>query len=302
MIENPIERFLCSLRGPANFVIFNCLFQGNSGGGIKCKGQGKVRNKTNFWNDLTKMLEAQNLRTENAVRPDFMTLTTSSEGIVSNCSFVENTAKAGGAIAALYVGLKLSFIVFENNFNSAVFLSGSPANFTLCTFHGNIAYDFGGAINTYRALLSVISCVFTENEVLGSDSGGGGAILFGKGTTLTVFNSTFHGNRGSMGGAISANGFQASLGESRFVGNSGFAGGAVELYSSYVVLEKCQFEWNSADGEGGALFIDLNSNVTMNQTHFVNNTATAGGAIFSKGNSSLFCNFSTFHNNSAKFK
>ncbi len=286
-----------SLYDSSNFVISNCLFQcnivDNRGGGIRCEGQGKVHNKTNFWSHIIKMLEAQNLQTANDTRPLFAQAPTNSEGIVSNCSFVGNFAKNGGAIYALGIGLILSFNDFENNSNSAVFLEDSSANFTLCTFHQNRVYDFGGAITSDGASLTVISCIFTENEATGSD-GDGGAISFSLGMTLTVFNSTFDVNSASWGGAIYA--FRAVnifLHESTFFGNSGFSGGAVHCGSCNVVLDKCHFKNNSAH-QGGALYVKLTSNITIQWTHFADNTAAIGGAVCSLEKSSLFCNFSTF--------
>ncbi len=295
------------LYNSSNFVISKCLFQDNHanalnvGGAIRCIGQGKVHKKGNFWNDLMEMLETQHLPTANATRPVFVAVATNSEGMVSNCSFIGNIAQHGGAIAAKDVGLILSFNVFENNFNSAVYLDHSPANFTQCTFHGNNGHEFGGAISSVWASLSVISSVFTENEFVGHFYGG--AISFGMYSTLTVFNSTFCGNRGSMGGAIYGyHAVNAYLCESTFVGNSGKSGGAIFISAGDAVLQECHFESNTGYGSGGALSFDFYSNARIIQTQFINNTSAGGGAVSSFRNSSLFCNLSTFYNNSAKLK
>jgi hypothetical protein len=83
-------------------------------------------------------------------------------------------------------------------------------------------------------------------------------------------------------------------------GNSGVGAGAIESIGAKVVLETVQLLNNHAINQGGAVHCNVGTGgtLTVNNSLFQNNTATAGGAIFNDGCVASISN-STFNSNQA---
>lgn len=129
-------------------VITGCLFIGNNGGGQA----GAIRKQG----------------------PDPLTL--------SDCTFVGNQARDGGAI---------SISSSPQGKSQAVTVIG-------CTFVGNTASGFGGAITSGQFTASVfVNCVFAENH-----AGLAGGSMFNSGASPVLVNCTFVGNTAGVGGGI----------------------------------------------------------------------------------------------------
>ncbi len=95
----------------------------------------------------------------------------------------------------------------------------STANVTNCTFEGNSAYVYGGAIIDFPdSEMTITGSTFSDNG-----AGDAGGAIFADDDTLNVTNSTFSGNiaYGSSGGAIENAGTLTVL-NSTFAGNSAF--------------------------------------------------------------------------------
>ena len=139
----------------------------------------------------------------------------------------------------------------------------------------------GGAIQNYRAQLSISDSVFDNNRAVGTNYWGMGgpseSILIIRPLTntpdasLTVTNSMIRNCRAPVGGGIS------------FGGNTGWnlpdnRRGQITLTN--VVIENCvATKANNSYGNGGALNLDF-ANLTANGVYLLNNTAeTYGGGI-----------------------
>lgn len=169
-----------------------------------------------------------------------------------NVIFIENNAASdGGAIYASSISLtadenELQDLIVGNVFSSNTSLGGN-----------------GGAM--YVSTATVSSTAFWDNKAL---AGNGGAIyassitLTGQGTLFSALVGDFTSNYADgNGGAIYATQY-ADIKDSIFLLNS---------------------STNTANGMGGAIYADTGSEVKLDTTYFIYNTAVKGGAIYSAG-------------------
>ena len=232
---------------------------------------------------------------------------------VDGCSFVNNSAILGGAIAT-----------FRN--------SGSQA-IRNCTFFDNISRgDQGGALSSQRDEgLTVSHCAFVRNSVTDGGSAGG---LFSDGTAnVTIIATTFVNNtaevdagaawvagasrltvaagsaftnniarHGGGGGIMIESCGIATITASHFSHNraGGTFGGAVNFFGTMrASLEDCHFANNKAI-DGGAVYYDKNCRgYRMKGCRYVSNAAEYGGALFSYGVLDRYIADCLFANNTA---
>ncbi|MSW39255.1 MAG: hypothetical protein F2839_06360, partial [Actinobacteria bacterium] len=194
---------------------------------------------------------------------------------ISHSSFTDN-------YAAIYAegNLTISDSAFSNNsgghYGSAItMLSGSTGTITGSTFTGNSSTLAGGAIWS-EGTLTVSDSTFTGNTATAPENydNFGGAIDSGSSSSLSVSHSTFDSN---VAGDSNSSGY----------------GGAISSFGENSVFEGNLFTDNSASLLGGALAVGVG--MALNNSTFVDNSATYDGAIYSEGG--LISN-STFMNNS----
>ena len=112
--------------------------------------------------------------------------------------------------------------------------------------------------------------------------------------TLTVINSTFSGNFGSVGGGIASNNSTVSVSSSEFDVNSASksniaagSGGGIFSEGGQLTVSNSTFYRNSADSDGGGIAGD-NSTVAVTNCTFAHNSAGVNGnAIERSGGGSL---------------
>jgi len=104
-----------------------------------------------------------------------MTIHTSSP-IVSNCNFVANSARGGGAIYNVSASSSVSVVVSN------------------CRFTQNVAWYNGGALNNHGVYITVVNSVFTDNLASGNGSG-----IYGSAGSLSLTNVTLAANGGYNG-------------------------------------------------------------------------------------------------------
>ena len=112
----------------------------------------------------------------------------------------------------------------------------------------------------------------------------GGAISNVDGSTLTVSNCVFSGNRGASGGAgaIDSESSILKVTNCTFANNTtAQGGGAIQASSSDTTVASCTFNGNQASGSGGAIYNSGNNPLTVTNCTFSQNSAQGfGGAIY----------------------
>ena len=211
----------------------------------------------------------------------------------------------GGAIFLMFDNkLNISQSVFDNN---SVYQQGAAVDcihksivfITSCLFKGNVVnIYYSGALSIAETNLTLSNSNFTKNQA--GQTGGGaivaqnfshvdiencqfndsifGAIMVMYYGTLNVTNTQFFDNRQSdYGAAILALDIQIELNFVDFVNNTASHGGAlVTSRSSSLVAKNCCFRDNAAYFSGGAVHIESQGNVTLENITFKSNTAGAG--------------------------
>jgi predicted outer membrane repeat protein len=203
---------------------------------------------------------------------------------INASSFDNNTAVGfgsnGGALSALLLGsFTVSNSTFTNNIGNrfggaihakdALDIRVSSSTFKNNTISGNVIRDeSGGAIGIMNGNLSIATSTFDGNS--SGRFAGGGAIVFhapfntlkGIPYALTVSDSTFQNNRGSLfgGGAINIIGndplvaTKATITTSAFNNNIAGNGGGIYVDGIPTILNKSTFTGNQAWSAGGAVF------------------------------------------------
>ncbi|NJL47104.1 MAG: DUF4347 domain-containing protein [Leptolyngbyaceae cyanobacterium SM2_5_2] len=221
-------------------------------------------------------------------------------------------------------------LTISGNNTSRIFQVGTSQNPVRATFrgltliHGNgqgtQVPGLGGAINGANfSTITLMDCRLNFNR-----ANRGGALQVGSGAQVTILNSSFNRNDGSLsgngksGGAISTNSAGGAGGpgfllieNSRFTNNRGFNGGAVYNISTPVTVKNSVFLNNTATGNGGgALFSDgagpggpgttSGGTVRIQNSRFEGNKTKGGGGalyIWSYGTDKLILENSTLLRN-----
>ena len=199
----------------------------------------------------------------------------------STSSFVGNTAdEQGGGLVAGSTSVALDGTLFEDNGartdGGGIYLdAGVELTIDNATFDSNWATRYGGGI--YLDGDAVIDAsTFEFNEA----SSQGGAIYLSTTGTLSVSNTLFGHN--------SAN-------------TSGSDGGAMHLRADSTI-DTCVFTDNSAQGDGGALYIQNGAVVDITDSDFDGNTADSGaGGVLINDASTTTIDGGEFTDNSALY-
>ena len=331
--EHPGHGGAMVFRGDHNFA-YNCTFYNNTaakdGGAVYMKLT-QLGSNTNITFELCRFIN----NTANNNGGALAWETGSTYGNVTQCNFTNNTAlRSGGAIlwegtygfieysnftsnkatgdvidaigggdagVILWIGSHgyVNHCNFTDNFaayrGGAVFLKGSTnTTFNDTLFKFNVAGTNGGAIDWQEGSHDgrLLNSVFINNTAWRS----AGAVYW-FGTNGTIYNSNFTNNT-AVGNVTVDDRKAAAITYSTVGGN----GGAVVWTGSIGNVTKVNFEFNYAERLGGAIFLELNDNVTISYANFTNNTAGInGGAVdWYKGATNGTVKHASFINNTAK--
>ena len=223
-------------------------------------------------------------------------------------TFISNHAQYAGAIGAF---VKAKLFLEETTFvGNNVPCDGGAINIqqkaylrmTNCLFDDNISEQLGGAIAaTVNTTLEIQDTNFTHNIALQ-----GGAIDIDRSPFLRVTDCQFENNHvehllTGLGGAIYAgHGITVEIQGTSFTGNNVWQRGAIEVdLLSYLWVTNCTFENNSAVSIAGAIYDGSKAVLEINGSYFSNNSADEGGAMNIQMQSNLSLNYCTFNYNSA---
>jgi hypothetical protein len=148
----------------------------------------------------------------------------------------------------------------------------------------------GGLLIVGSGAPTIRNCRFVGNRCT---FGGGAVYIFA--ASATFADCSFEQNvGGSFGGAFDMNNVVGKFDRCSFIGNTASRAGACESYGgSQTAYTNCIFRGNTATGSngGGALWIGVSSAVTVRNSTFVANSATAlAGCIINTGGASTVVN------------
>jgi predicted outer membrane repeat protein len=183
---------------------------------------------------------------------------------VANSVFTANPGDVGGGIAIF---------------------NGGGATISNCTFTGNSAAFYGGAIYAYGSItgpITINSSTFSNNHAAHE----GGAIYSSAASAPLIFNNCTFTNNSSdyLGGAIYSQS-PLTFTNSTFTGNSAIQGGGAIYNTGSSTITGCTFSGNStgAYSSGGAIF-NQGGNHTVSNSRFLGNTAGEDGGGIASGN------------------
>ncbi len=223
-----------------------------------------------------------------------------SEGEGETMLFKDNHCiRTGGA---LYSNTSSPIIIygdteFINNSSKtsggAIYTAG-PLTISDTLFEGNSCVNSGGAIYHYytkaeftRRLLTLTDCEFNKN----SGNLGGAVILSASDSVSSTGLGTY--------ATITNCKFEENKANSLETANGN--GGALYITrKSEAVIDGCTFNKNSADANAGAIAIQSNSKVDMTNCEFNENSANLGGAMYTSANVTVDLKNIKFNSNTAK--
>ena len=215
---------------------------------------------------------------------------------VSNSLFYDNNMKGTGLEGGhIYVGSSASATISDTEFDTgeaerggAIAVDGGTVDVMDCTFSSNSANstksgELGGALYATGATVTIEGSSFEDN----ASQGYGGHIVAYASTDVTVTDSTFDGGTAfTDGGAFYFwRADDITLEDVSLTDNSASTGGAIYISSTDgLVVTRGYFCGNDAtSGKGGGIYAysvgsSTSAGLTVNNTVFVENTATLGGA------------------------
>jgi uncharacterized repeat protein (TIGR01451 family) len=228
-----------------------------------------------------------------------------SSPVLTNCTFVGNSATSGGGMLNRSSSPALTNCLFEGNL--AHRLGGGMCNgenssptLTNCTFEGNSADIAGGGMcNGESSSPTLTNCTFEGNS---ADYDGGGG-MYNSSSSLTLTDCSFSGNLASdYGGGMYNHSSSPALSNCTFEGNlASYGGGGMYNSSSSPTLTDCLFSSNSADDSGGGMYNENNSSPALGNCTFASNSAGyGGGGMLNYTDSSPALSNCTFAGNSAE--
>jgi hypothetical protein len=201
----------------------------------------------------------------------------------------DNTAEiSGGAVYSTSSTLRLTNVTIGESG-----LGNSAA--------GDAETEGGGGLYALGGSLTILNSTFTDNDATGSSGSGGG--LFMNGGQLTVFGGEFDNNSASRAGGgleirAGTTTTTATLTNVTVANNSASAnpgnGGGLHISAvagsstTTVTINGGTFTQNSAASEGGGLWNDVGSTLTINGASI--NMNTAAGATADEGGGGVFNN------------
>lgn len=207
--------------------------------------------------------------------------------------------KSGGFTTLYSPGAFIMNCTFINNYaayGGATYIESGILSITNSKFINNSAYGYGGAIAGEEGSTITVTDSFFEGDKSLDDAGGA---IYTKVSSLTVRSSNFINCQALFGGAVCNLNGQLIVQTSRFRNNSAkYDGGAIYAMYGRFTLSKSEFELNNALN-GGGVFLDNCSSASINYNNFTLNAALSGGAIFSNANNRMVYSSNTFVNNTA---
>ena len=282
--------------------VTNCTFTNNS---VTTNNEGAISGGVFHTYNCVDLYVKSSIFTGNSAVGSGGVMRSSGVVDIDNCEFYSNEAGEDGG--CIFMGntvgtLTVTNSKFEDNYARrwGGVVMGYGYRFETCTFNNNkvnTSLSASGKSNTGRGgvmcsregIASVIvDCNFTNNIA----QEGGAICMEERAPGITISGSTFNNNQATLkGGALYTSVVNlATISTSTFESNSANYGGAVwssnddaSKPNGRVIIQSSEFKSNTANIQGGALYLNTPSNEVVD-SQFRLNTAPIAGAIYWNGN------------------
>ena len=282
--------------------VTNCTFTNNS---VTTNNEGSISGGVFHTYNCVDLYVKSSIFTGNSAVGSGGVMRSSGVVDIDNCEFYSNEAGEDGG--CIFMGntvgtLTVTNSKFEDNYARrwGGVVMGYGYRFETCTFNNNkvnTSLSASGKSNTGRGgvmcsregIASVIvDCNFTNNIA----QEGGAICMEERAPGITISGSTFNNNQATLkGGALYTSVVNlATISTSTFESNSANYGGAVwssnddaSKPNGRVIIQSSEFKSNTANIQGGALYLNTPSNEVVD-SQFRLNTAPIAGAIYWNGN------------------
>ena len=197
---------------------------------------------------------------------------------IENCTFDDNRAHLGSALANEYGNLFVTDSIFKNNRAGYGAIKGNEANITVSNsvFENNYAKYGGAAICTENTNLSISSSTFKNNSAKSS----GGSIYAYYSHDILLTNSSFEDDLSNrLGASIYLEESSIRIAESNFTDANTVFGGAIAGLNSEIFLDSSLIRNCSAKFYGGAIY-SYGGNISVLNADLKDNNADLGGALY----------------------
>jgi hypothetical protein len=209
---------------------------------------------------------------------------------LSSVTFSSNTAVNGGGGGMWNEDSSpfLSYVTFTDNtadYGGGMHNFFSSPTLINVTFSNNSATDSGGGMYIYRGSLTLTDVTFRGNRAV---SGGG---MYSNWSSPKLTNVTFIDNMAIYygGGIYNVDGSSPTLTNCAFEGNKADSGGGIYYETSSPVLTNVTFILNTAGDRGGGMYNVVSSPMLTNVT-FSGNKASYGGGMLNFDSSPAITN------------
>ena len=220
-------------------------------------------------------------------------LVSDSSAYIDNVSFESNSGIQGSCISVISRGkVHVRYSTFSGGvFGPAVYASpGGDLTFEKCTFI-NQSSPADSFMKIQNSKLKMIDCTIDNNKM-----GITGGIAQATKSIITVQKCEFRKNKGRYGTLFSLSRMSImTIEDSTFQHNTGSMGGCIFFKDSTIQISTTIFDNNKAVVQGGAIAGER-CNLTVRNSNFTNHIAGLGGVIYMM-NGTLMAQSSIFENN-----
>ena len=216
---------------------------------------------------------------------------TSSSASISNVSFVNNSAISGSCISVENANVQVKTSTFYTQSSGvAVFSTGSNLFLENCIFlHNSSPAD--SLIEIDNSTLNITHCKIKDNA-MGVDGG----FVQSKQSVVIVQSSLFGNNSARIGSVFYlSQGSRLHITDSTMQYNTATSGGCISSVNSVIKIKNTLFRHNKGISNGGAISCG-GSNITVENSSFINHTSMRGGVFATTGGFLVIKN-SVFKNN-----
>lgn len=232
-------------------------------------------------------------------------LANTSNARILDTNFKTNEAKSNGG--ALYVcDQNTTATVLESNFESNISTDGAAISveegyieLNTVNLTGNMADINGGAICLIACENSLFHNITADSNIAYCDGG----FVYSENSYFNVYNSKIKNNTSGMdGGAFALDKTECNIFATEFENNvSERNGGTLYLTSKGTIVTtlRCDFTNNSAENNGGVVFATNQSIINLYETNAQNNNAVKGGVLYLETDTQATVNGITVSKNQA---